>query len=86
MLASNNVGLSQPKNQGSSPNNIERASNALSASLYKSSISIMEEFLRSSASAADRSWCDIEARTSVLEEAEATYRGYATAEKLEGSR
>lgn len=68
MLASNSVGFSLPKNHELSPSSIDSASNALSASLYKSSVSMIEECFRSSASAADRNWCDIEARTSGLEE------------------
>jgi hypothetical protein len=59
-LASNNAGLSLPKNQESSPSNIDSASNALSASLYKSSVSMIEVCFSSSASAAARSWCDME--------------------------
>ncbi len=67
-LASNNAGLSFPKNQEFSPSNMDSASNALSASLYKSSVSMMEVCFRSSASAAARRWCDIEARTRGFEE------------------
>lgn len=74
MLASNSVGLSLAKNQESSPSSIESASNALSASLYMSSVSMMEVCFRSSASAADRSWWDIEARTSRFEEFGETYK------------
>lgn len=51
---------------------MERASNALSASLYKSSVSMIGECFSSSASAAARSWCDIEARTSGFDELEET--------------
>ena len=47
---------------------MERASNALSASLYRSSVSMIGVCFRSSASAAARSWCAIEARTRGLEE------------------
>ena len=71
-LASNNAGFSFPKNQGSSPNNTESASKALSASLYRSSVSIMELCLRSSSSAAARRVCDIEARTRRFDDAGAT--------------
>lgn len=47
---------------------MDSASKALSASLYRSSVSMMELWVRSSASAAERSWCDIEARTRGLVE------------------
>jgi hypothetical protein len=65
---------------------MERASNALSASLYKSSVSMIDECFSSSASAATRSWCDVEARTMGFEDAGETYNRYATAEKFRGSR
>lgn len=71
-LASKRPGVSFPKNQSSSPSKIERASNALSASLYKSSVSIIEVCFKSSASAAVRSWCDIAALTKKFEDAEET--------------
>lgn len=47
---------------------MERASNALSASLYRSSVSMIEVCLSSSVSAAARSWRAIVARTKGLEE------------------
>jgi hypothetical protein len=67
-LASNSAGFSLPKNQVFSPSRIERASNALSASLYRSSVSMMEVCFRSSSSAAARRLWDIEARTRGFEE------------------
>ncbi len=67
-LASNNAGLSLPKNQESSPSKVDSASNALSASLYKSSVSMIEVCFSSSASAAARSWWDTEALTRGFEE------------------
>lgn len=73
-LASNKAGLSLPKNHLLAPNRMDNASKALSASLYKSSTSIIEVCFNNSASAAFRSWYDIEARTRGLEEVGDTYK------------
>ncbi len=67
-LASNKAGLSLPKNHLSSPSKTDRASNALSASLYKSSVSIIGVFFNNSSSAALQSCWASEARTSEFEE------------------
>jgi hypothetical protein len=67
-LASKSAGLSFPKNHESSPRRMESASKALSASLYRSSVSMIEVCFRSSVSAAIRSWYAIEARTSGFDE------------------
>lgn len=65
---------------------MDSASKALSASLYRSSMSIIEQFFNISPSAAAWSVCEMDARTIGFEEVGRTYRGYATEEKLDGSR
>lgn len=65
---------------------MESASKALSASLYRSSVSMIDVCFRSSVSAAIRSLYAIDARTRGFDEVAETYSGYATAEKFGGSR